>query len=280
MEIWKPIKGYEGLYEISNCGRVKSLPKSDGNGCRERFLKFDINKNNHTSYYRVTLSKDGKTKRYLVHRLVAETFIPNTENKPHINHIDFNGTNNCVENLEWVTHSENMIHSQKAGRLDTIHSKAGSIGGLFHRNKMVQEIESMKEKVFGSLKVIGYIKGRGSKDRNTLCLCLKCNNEYEARKELLLSGRTTMCKSCSTKEMHKNNEHIRNAAKQSMSKKVYFIDIDTNEILRFNSINEAAHFVNRKPCTITAGLKRHLTIAKKYKAYYSDDDIVRSHVKT
>ena len=124
-EIFKDIKGYEGLYQVSNLGNVKSLPKGDGNGNKERILKFDnSNKTNTTTYLRVTLSGNGKTKRFSVHRLVAEAFIPNPDNKPHVNHIDNNGENNTVANLEWCTHSENMVHAQKQGRLPNTNMKA------------------------------------------------------------------------------------------------------------------------------------------------------------
>ncbi len=119
-EIYKDIKGYEGKYQISNLGNVKSLPKGDGNGNKERILKQEVVKRDHTNYRRVTLSKNGETERFQVHRLVAEAFIDNPENKPFVNHIDNNGETNTVSNLEWCTHSENMMHSQKQGRQEKV----------------------------------------------------------------------------------------------------------------------------------------------------------------
>lgn len=100
-EIWKEIKGYEGLYAISDRGRVKSLKSG-------RVLKPGINSN---GYELVVLCKNGKQKNYTVHRLVAEAFIPNTDNLLQVNHIDECKTNNDVSNLEWVTASQNMKHS-------------------------------------------------------------------------------------------------------------------------------------------------------------------------
>lgn len=95
IEIWKDIKGYEGLYQISNCGNVKSLK---------------TNKNLYLSdskgYQRVGLYK-GKRIMYAVHRLVAETFIPNPNNYPCVNHKDYNKKNNNVTNLEWCNHKYN-----------------------------------------------------------------------------------------------------------------------------------------------------------------------------
>lgn len=112
-EVWKPIEGYEGLYEVSNLGRVKNLERRIpfGYGLRtipERILKNNVNE---FGYLYVRLYKDAKGKKHKIHRLVAQTFIENPENKKCVNHIDGNKQNNSVENLEWVTHSENMKHA-------------------------------------------------------------------------------------------------------------------------------------------------------------------------
>lgn len=109
-EIFKPIKDYEELYQVSNTGKVVRITTN-------KELKHDISK---AGYHRVTLCKDGATKRFLVHRLVAAEFITNDENKPDINHIDNNPSNNYVDNLEWCTKSENMQHSRKQGRQDEV----------------------------------------------------------------------------------------------------------------------------------------------------------------
>lgn len=104
-EIWKDIEGYEGLYQVSNLGRVKSKLR------KGRILK-PINTK---KYYSVILCKNSTTKEIYVHRLVAYAFIPNPQNKPFINHIDGNKQNNYVENLEWCTQSENCRHAYKIG---------------------------------------------------------------------------------------------------------------------------------------------------------------------
>lgn len=109
-EIWKPIKGYEGLYEVSNLGRVKSLKRFYHT--REQILKNKLTEN---GYYRTELSKNGKRKLIGTHRIVAQTFIPNDMNKEEVNHKDGNKLNNCVDNLEWCSHSENTIHAYKLG---------------------------------------------------------------------------------------------------------------------------------------------------------------------
>ena len=104
-EIWKDIEEYEGLYQVSNLGRVYSVK-------RNKYKKLSKDKD---GYLFVCISKQGKHKGYRVHRLVAQAFIPNPENKPQINHIDGDKTNNVMKNLEWVTCKENIIHAHKNG---------------------------------------------------------------------------------------------------------------------------------------------------------------------
>lgn len=103
IEEWKDIKGYEGLYQVSNLGRVKSLKRGS--------IRFGTL--THENYLRLKLYKDGTYKNKNVHRLVAETFIPNPENKPTVNHIDEDKTNNMVSNLEWATIKENLNHGTR-----------------------------------------------------------------------------------------------------------------------------------------------------------------------
>jgi hypothetical protein len=107
-EIWKNISGYEGLYQVSNFGRVKSFCKWKRASCPDEYiLKDSIN---NRGYHQVMLYKNTVKKKFLVHRLVAEAFIPNPENLPHINHIDENTGNNSVENLEWCTPQYNNCY--------------------------------------------------------------------------------------------------------------------------------------------------------------------------
>ncbi|MEQ3340193.1 NUMOD4 domain-containing protein [Clostridium butyricum] len=109
-ELWKDVKGYEGLYQVSNLGRIKSLDMIviHYNGKKERrkgrVLKLSENEK---GYLKVFMCKNKKRECKKVHRVVAETFIPNRENLPEVNHKDENKKNNSVYNLEWCTHRYN-----------------------------------------------------------------------------------------------------------------------------------------------------------------------------
>lgn len=109
-EIWKDIRGYEGLYQVSNLGRIKSL--NYNNTKQEKILKGSQDK---SGYRLAGLCKDGKVSAKRIHRLVAEAFIPKLENKTEVNHIDGNKKNNCINNLEWCDRKENMKHAAKNG---------------------------------------------------------------------------------------------------------------------------------------------------------------------
>ena len=108
-EIWKDIKGYEGIYQISNRGRVKSFHNN-----RELIMKPSDNGN---GYKLVGLKNKGHRKNKYIHRLVGETFIPNPNKYKYINHIDYNIENNIVTNLEWCTAKQNIHHSRKNMRV-------------------------------------------------------------------------------------------------------------------------------------------------------------------
>ena len=116
-EIWKNIEGYEGYYQISNLGQIRSLDRKLWNGQafhlrKGKILKSFIRKN---GYKNVVLSKNSQLKNFMIHRLVAEIFISNPKNKKDVNHLNGIKIDNRVDNLEWCTRSENQIHAYNTG---------------------------------------------------------------------------------------------------------------------------------------------------------------------
>lgn len=123
VEEWRPIEGYEGLYEVSDWGRIKSLEKKYFNGkgwmkIEEHIMKVYKDKD---GYELVRLKKNGDGSTLRVHRIVGQTFIPNDEGKPVIDHIDGNTSNNCVWNLRWCTQKENLNYPLARKNISNIH---------------------------------------------------------------------------------------------------------------------------------------------------------------
>lgn len=147
MEVWKDIQGFEGRYQVSSLGNVKSL--NFNNTGKVKLLN---NENLVKGYPFVTLSKNGKYKNYTIHRLVALAFIQNPSNKPAVNHINGIKTDNRAVNLEWVTQSENMQHALKTGLWEPDITKAKKVS---QRNQSisVNQIDS-HGKVIGSFESI------------------------------------------------------------------------------------------------------------------------------
>lgn len=143
-EIWKDINGYEGLYQVSNTGKVKSLVGWNGRKYvpREKILS---KTKTSTGYYKVELAKCKTKKSFKVHRLVAMAFIPNEESKPHINHKDGNPLNNNVDNLEWCTPKENIEHAIATGLRKTIQIDPIELKRLYCDEKMsIRDIAEKK----------------------------------------------------------------------------------------------------------------------------------------
>ena len=110
-EIWKDISGYEGLYQVSNKGNVRSLMFRNNITSKKRKKPLLLKFSKRSGYYTVNLRKNSERKSFQVHRLVAEAFLNKEKNKNIVNHKDFNRLNNKVENLEWCTQKENVNHS-------------------------------------------------------------------------------------------------------------------------------------------------------------------------
>lgn len=153
-EIWKDIKLYEGCYQISNLGRVKSLSRTTSHNhvLPEIILKPSLCR----GYKIVCLRRNGRYYSGKVYRLVAEAFIPNPENHPQVNHVDEDKTNNCVNNLEWVSVKDNINHGTgKIRRSITIrNSKFGQKRGVCWHNGNKKWMASIRE--HGKKVFIGY----------------------------------------------------------------------------------------------------------------------------
>jgi hypothetical protein len=115
METWKDIKGYEGIYQISNLGRVKRISNIHWCNLKYRDNYYLKPLDNGKGYLRIKLTVNNKSRRVMLHRLIAEVFIENPNNYPFVNHIDGNKKNNNINNLEWCTQSQNCLHSVKMG---------------------------------------------------------------------------------------------------------------------------------------------------------------------
>ena len=128
-EIWKNIEGYPD-YQVSNMGRVKSLGNNKTR--KEKIMSYDNNK----GYNRIQLCKDGKTKHFRIHRLVAQAFLPNPNNLPEVNHINEDKTDNRVSNLEWCNREYNInygTHNKRIAKANSIPILQFSKDGEFVR---------------------------------------------------------------------------------------------------------------------------------------------------
>ena len=119
-EQWVPIKNYEGLYEVSSWGRIRSLNYY----CRGKHMILKLTAKPNT-YIKVGLRKDGTVKYYRVHRLVAEAFLPNPLNLPQVNHIDGNKQNNAINNIEWVSAKANVNNPNTKPKMNIRYHKDG-----------------------------------------------------------------------------------------------------------------------------------------------------------
>ena len=140
-EIWKDIEGYEGLYQVSNLGIVKSLPRQYKNRkCNERIKSPSLAGK---GYYRVSLCKNGIIKYYYIHQLVAKTFIPNPNNYKLVNHKDENKLNNCVDNLEWCDYKYNLNYNN--GKIKRLLSRIQYYMKQQNRYDVINKIDEIKE---------------------------------------------------------------------------------------------------------------------------------------
>jgi len=202
-EIWKPVKGHEGYYEVSNTGKVKSLV----NRYKNTKKVFELKQETSTKYghKRVQLSKPVRARK-LVHRLVAEAFIPNPDNKPQVSHLDHDGSNNNIENLVWETQSENLKHAQAYGRLTAAQKKGGVNNGIRQSNEAKDKALSLIGKQFGKYTVVAYAgKKRFDDNPKHLRDFVTCRCECGIEKDLYIGylKRANSCPECAYRRRRK-----------------------------------------------------------------------------
>ena len=182
-EIWKDIQGYEGLYQVSNLGRIRSVDGkvtyTERHGKRTwkgRILKGCYGECSYVKGYSVTLYKDGKPKDFLVHRLVLQTFNPTNDLNLTVNHIDGNRLNNNLNNLEWLTLEDNIRHAFENNLMPSV------------KNTKLLRLKDNKQFEFYSMSKASQFLGRG-KGYISSCTKKGCNEftDVEGNKYILLS---------------------------------------------------------------------------------------------
>ena len=228
-EVWKDIPDYEGLYQVSNLGRIKSLNFNKTG--KEKIMKPRTG----NRYYMTALWKNGIRKDYLLHRIVAETFIPNPENKPFINHKDENCFNNSINNLMWCTHKENMNWGTRNERISKVNK-----GKIIPKN--------IREKISKSN------KGKKISDE---------------QKEYLRKIRTGI----KLTEEHKKKISISNKGKTA--KKVNQYDLQGNFIKKWDCIMDFYKSINKseKSSSVSSCCSGKYKTAFGYKWKYADEEL-------
>ena len=188
-------------YMINEIGELYSLMFGS-----KKIMKPSKTKRRLTSYEETRIVfADGTVKGVKIHRLVAQAFIENPENKPQVNHIDNNGLNNNVANLEWATNKENHKHSQNQGRANSvtfrrIRSKKQTLTGRIKYNNLIGQ-------QFQGFKIIGnYTTKNGTARMN--CLCLRCGKtQHDKDLRAMIKGKSRMCMSCFNKYKARKKRH-------------------------------------------------------------------------
>ena len=174
-EIWKDIQGYEGEYQVSNLGRIKSLPRKRVTPTGWPYLskgKILTPKLRKDGYLEISLRTKGKGKSYFIHRLVAQAFIPNPYNKPQVNHLNGKKSDNRIENLECATRKENMQHAFKTGLIDSSKiskSRTGKYSGKNHPLYGKHHSDEAKKKM-SKAKIGMYLGDKSPSAKSIICI--------------------------------------------------------------------------------------------------------------
>ena len=146
IEEWRPVVGYEGLYEVSSYGRVRGVDRYDNRNCFRKGKVLSPFKDRY-GYLSVVLSCNGKCKTTNVHRLVAKAFLPNPDNLPQVNHKDEVKLNNCVDNLEWCSAKYNNTYGTRQDKVRESKLKSGYWTGLGRDEYWKKYYEENREKI-------------------------------------------------------------------------------------------------------------------------------------
>lgn len=182
IEEWRPIEGYEGLYEVSNTGRVRSVDryvKSKGESYWLRKGKMLSPGKDTYGYLFVILTCNGKRKAINVHRLVAKAFIENPDNLPQVNHKDEVKSNNCVENLEWCTAKYNNKYGSRKDKVRESKLKSGYWTGLSRKEYLKKYYQENKDKICEQQKENYHRYYQENRDR----ICERHKEYYRKKKE-------------------------------------------------------------------------------------------------
>lgn len=201
-EQWKPIKGYEERYEVSNQGQVRCLKSRVNTFTTPKTMNPEVFTKSQTSYKRVQLSNPRK--RFLVHRLVATAFLAKPEGLNVVNHLDNNGLNNFEDNLEWGTQSTNLKHAQKQGRLTEAQRKGGISQGIKARANALATCDSLigtKRSSWTITKNLSFsVIGSKDVERIRFGITCDCGNTATVDRFYFLSNRFVLtCKVCKLK---------------------------------------------------------------------------------
>lgn len=259
-EVWKPIKDYNSVYEVSNLGRVKSLARTvlynhpKFGACSlsyETKIIKQIKAN--TGYLLIGLcDENGKSSSFRVHRLVMTEFAPNPESKPFVNHLDGDKRNNVLSNLEWCTSSENMVHAYENGLAPKISGKD------HHQSKTVYQYDFSGNLIgtYGSCGEAGRITGYNTSQINKVCM-----------------GKLRIYKDFVWSYVEKDLEYFNREFKKREGKKkeVVQYDLDGNEICRHFNTKEASLKLNCAQSNIIHAAKGKFNTAYGFKWKYADD---------
>lgn len=239
-EYFENIKGFGIDYKISNFGRVVSLKRGN-----ETLLSVAIN---HKGYPVVFLSKDGKTKNYLIHRLIAIQFIPNPENKPQVNHINGIRTDFSISNLEWCTASENVRHSYDV--LGKVHNATG----MFNRcGKKVAQYD-LDGKLLNTF--------QSTMDAERSLKISNTNISLSCKKNVNRSFGGFMFRYFDNEPIEKIDKYIKTPS--YLSKKIQVISLKDNTVMEFNTITEGASEIKINNAT----LSKYLKLQIPYNGYF------------